>query len=240
MGCPAPQIKRQGCGAALLDHPERCEELVRSIKSASDKPLLVKIRAGNGVKIDVVSFARRLVAAGADAFIFHARTAAQGYSGRADWGLIRELKRAVDVPIIGNGDIRSGPDAEQALTMSGADGIALGRATLGDPRIFGRIAHFLQHGVEPAPPTPQERASDFLEYYVMAGGLGFTNTRIVQQAQRFTNGIEGGWDLRSNLRGRVGLDVVRRAFERLRETGDAFDAARVLPGPWPSPVALSH
>ena len=236
MGCPAPQIKRQGCGAALLDHPERCEELVRAVKRGSKKPLLVKMRAGNGGLVDFLALGKRLEAAGADAFIFHARTAAQGYSGRADWHYIRRLKEHVSVPVIGNGDIRTGRDAQRALETSGADGVALGRATLGDPRVFGRIAHFLQHGVEPAPPTPQERAADYLEYLDMAGGLGFHNMRLVQQAQRFTNGIEGGKELRAALRGHVPIPLVRAAFERLTATGSATAAAHGLPGPRLRPV----
>jgi tRNA-dihydrouridine synthase B len=227
MGCPAPQIKRQGCGAALLDHPERCEDLVRAVKSTSKKPLLVKIRAGNGGLVDFLALGKRLEAAGADAFIFHARTAAQGYSGKADWDYIRRLKQHVSVPVIGNGDVRDGRDAKRALEASGADGVALGRAALGDPRVFGRIAHFLEHGVEPLPPTAQQRAADFLDYLRMADGLGFTSTRILQQAHRFTNGIEGGSEIRVILRGRVPLPFVRQTFERLHETGDAFEAARV-------------
>lgn len=228
MGCPAHQIKRQGCGAALLDRPERCEEIVRAVKGASKKPLLVKIRAGNGGPVDFLSLGRRLEAAGADGFIFHARTAAQGYSGKAEWGWIRRLKQQVSVPVIGNGDIRNGQDAKRALLESGADGVALGRAALGDPRVFGRIAHYLEHGVEPPPPTPQQRASDFLEYLRMADGLGFTHTRILQQAQRFTNGLEGGSQLRQNLRGGRPLAAIRKAFERLREDGDSFAAAGAL------------
>ncbi|MBI2078881.1 MAG: tRNA-dihydrouridine synthase family protein [Euryarchaeota archaeon] len=231
MGCPAPQIKRQGCGAALLDHPERCEELVRAVKRGSKKPLLVKMRAGNGGLMDFLALGKRLEAAGADAFIFHARTAAQGYTGKADWHYIRSLKEHVSVPVIGNGDIRTGRDARKALEVSSADGVALGRATLGDPRVFSRIAHFLTHGWEPALPTAQERASDYLEYLDMADGLGFHNMRLVQQAQRFTNGLEGGKELREALRGHVPVRVVREAFVRLRETGSAPRAAEVLPGP---------
>ncbi|HLE47002.1 MAG TPA: tRNA-dihydrouridine synthase family protein [Candidatus Thermoplasmatota archaeon] len=229
MGCPAPQIKRQGCGAALLDHPERCEELVRAVKRGSNKPLLVKMRAGNGGLIDFLALGKRLESAGADAFIFHARTAAQGYSGKADWHYIRRLKEHISVPVIGNGDIRTGRDARNAIEVSGADGVALGRATLGDPRVFSRIAHFLQHGIEPPVPTPQERAADYLEYLDMADGLGFHNVRLIQQAQRFTNGLEGGKELREALRGHVPIRVVREGFERLRDTGSARAAAQALP-----------
>ncbi|HEX9816847.1 MAG TPA: tRNA-dihydrouridine synthase [Candidatus Thermoplasmatota archaeon] len=217
MGCPAPQIKRAGCGAALLDHPEKCEAIVRAIKRASDKPLLVKMRAGNQAAMDVVAFAKRLEEAGADALIFHARTAAQGYSGRADWSLIRLVKETLWIPLIGNGDISDGPSAYRALSESGADGIAIGRAALGDPRLFGRIAYFLEHG-KPAPATtPAERADDFLTYLEGAEALGYDMPRILQQAQRFTRGLRGGAELRETFQGgRKPVGEIRAVFEGLR------------------------
>lgn len=216
MGCPAPQIKRAGCGAALLDHPERCEAIVRAIKRASDKPLLVKMRAGNHGPMDVVAFARRLEDAGADGLIFHARTAAQGYSGRADWSLVRLVKDQARIPIIGNGDIRDGPMAERALVESGADGIAIGRAALGDPRLFGRIASFLETGAPSRPTTPTERAQDFLEYLEAAQALGYDMPRILQQAQRFTRGLRGGAELRETFQGaKTPIQWIRTAFETI-------------------------
>ena len=216
MGCPAPQIKRAGCGAALLDHPEKCEAIVRSIKRASPKPLLVKMRAGNQSGMDVVAFARRLQDAGADALIFHARTAAQGYSGRADWSLIRRVKENVDIPIIGNGDINDGPSAHRALSESGADGIAIGRAALGDPRLFGRIAHYLETGAAAPPTTPAQRAEDFLLYLERAQELGYDMPRILQQAQRFTRGLRGGAELRETFQGgRKPVAEIRAVFETL-------------------------
>src|ERR1051326_2455868 len=108
MGCPAHQIKRQGCGAAMLDDPENALAMVRAVKDGTDKPLLVKIRLGNGRAIRYVEFAQALARAGADALIVHGRTAAQGYSGRSDWSAIGDIKRAVGVPVIGNGDITDG------------------------------------------------------------------------------------------------------------------------------------
>jgi tRNA-dihydrouridine synthase B len=189
---------------------------VRSIKGASNRPLLVKIRAGNGGRVDVVSLARKLEDAGTDAFIFHARTAAQGYSGRSDWDLIRDLKQRVSVPVIGNGDVVDGPSAERALTQSGADGVALGRGTLGDPRIFSRIAAHLE-GRDPIPlPTPQQRASDFLQYLDLALEAGIDTTQIIHQAQRFVKCIEGNAQIRNRLQG-PGRSVlrVRQEFESL-------------------------
>ncbi|HWG89212.1 MAG TPA: tRNA-dihydrouridine synthase family protein [Candidatus Thermoplasmatota archaeon] len=213
MGCPAYQIKRQGCGAALLDHPERALSLVEAIKGASRKPLIAKMRAGNGSRIDTVRFARGLERAGADAIIFHARTAAMGYSGRADWQLIREMKEAVGIPVIGNGDVVDGPSARRALLESGCDGLALGRATLGNPRVFAQIAHELATG-EPLPePSPRERLRDLQEYVRLSQGTGIDLPQLVAQAQQFTRGIPGSGRLRTALTGRMPAEEILRRFE---------------------------
>lgn len=216
MGCPAHQIKAQGCGAALLDHPELAQELVASIKSASDLPLLVKMRAGNQSQLDAATFAEGLERAGADGLIVHARTAAQGYSGRADWRLIREVKASVNTPVVGNGDIVDGPSAEAALRESSADGLALGRATLGDPRVFGRIGHYLETGEVLPPPTLAERVEDFLSYLEMAEAADLPTPHILQQAQRFTRGVRGGAEMRTRLHGaRFSHAAMRAEFEAL-------------------------
>jgi tRNA-dihydrouridine synthase B len=220
MGCPAYQIQRAGCGAALLDRPEHAQRLVEAIKGASRKPLLVKMRAGNGSLMDVQAFARGLERSGADGIIFHARTARQGYSGTSDWDLIRRVKATVAIPVVGNGDIVDGPSAENALARSGADGIAVGRASLGDPRIFQRIAHYLTTGQRLPTPTVEERAQDFLEYLTVAARIGLGTTHILQQAQRFTRGVPGAARIRSRLHGaHLPLDQVRAEFESLRLRG---------------------
>ncbi len=213
MGCPAHQIKRQGCGAALLDHPDLAESLVAAMRSATRKPLLVKIRAGNGTKMDVVAFAKRMERAGASALIFHARTAAQGYSGKSDWALIREVKSHLGIPLIGNGDVVDGPSARAAFEASGVDGIALGRGALGDPRVFARIAHYLETGEELPLPTPVERFEDFVEYVGLAATLDLDAQHILQQAQQFTRGMPGGAKLRTKFQGGAPLSDVIDAFK---------------------------
>ncbi|MGQ0535863.1 MAG: tRNA dihydrouridine synthase [Methanobacteriota archaeon] len=201
MGCPAPQIKRQGCGAALLDRPELALELVETIKGASRKPLLVKIRAGNKAPMDVVAFATNLENAGADGLIFHARTAKQGYSGKSDWDLIRAVKQAVSIPVIGNGDVVDGPSAARALGISGADGIALGRGTLGDPHVFARVAAFLRDGTMLPAQSPADRLADLRAYVAMAREAGLAEMHVNAQAQQFTRGLPGAPLLRQSMVG---------------------------------------
>ena len=211
MGCPAHQIQRQGCGAAMLDTPELALRMVQAVKEGTSKPLLVKMRLGNRAKMDTVAFARALQDAGADGLIVHGRTAAMGYSGRSDWDEIARIKVALSIPLIGNGDVVDGPGAERAL-RTGVDGIALGRATLGNPRVFRGITHYLATGERIPPATAAERLEDFLEYLRMAEAVGVEAVQVREQAQQFTRGLRGGADLRRAFTGDVPLPEVVRRF----------------------------
>src|SRR5438552_12448526 len=108
MGCPAHQIKRQGCGAAMLDDPENALRMVEAVRAGTDRPILAKLRLGNRRLVDYVGFAKQLERAGAAGLIVHGRIAAQSYSGRADWTAIARIKESVSVPVVGNGDITDG------------------------------------------------------------------------------------------------------------------------------------
>lgn len=211
MGCPAHQIQKQGCGAAMLDTPELALQMVDAVQDGTDKPLLVKIRLGNRERRDSIAFVRALEAAGVDAVIVHGRTAAMGYSGKSDWAEIARIKAAVGIPVIGNGDVTDGPSAAVALA-SGVDGVALGRATLGNPRVFGEIAHFLATGERAPPPAAAERLADFREYLRMAEAIGVDETQLREQAQQFTRGLRGGSELRRSFTGKVPIAQVEARF----------------------------
>lgn len=211
MGCPAHQIQRQGCGAAMLDKPDLALEMVRAVKRGTSKPLLVKMRLGNRDRLDAPAFARALESAGADGIIVHGRTAAMGYSGRSDWEEIARVKQAVGIPVVGNGDVVDGPSAKRALE-TGVDGIALGRAALGNPRVFQEVARYLAEGERAPQPRAEDRLADFLDYLRMAEAVGVEPVQIREQAQQFTRGLRGGADLRRTFTGHVPLAEVERRF----------------------------
>ena len=140
-GCPVKKIVKQGAGASLLRDPDRLALVVEQVKKAVAVPVTVKIRAGwDAGSINAVEVARRLASVGADAIAVHARTAVQHYSGRADWSWIREVKAAVDIPVIGNGDIDQPSRADEMLRQTGCDAVMIGRASLGNPWLFSSIA----------------------------------------------------------------------------------------------------
>lgn len=198
MGCPAPQVARAGCGAALLDKPATALALVSAVKEANSRPLVVKMRLGNGRRIEAPAFARALVEAGADALIVHGRTACEHYAGRADWAAIGEIVRAVDVPVVANGDVVDGPSAAACLAATGAAGVAVGRAALGDPRVFERIVAYLARG-EVVRPDRAAQTRDLAEYLTLALAAGVHEHQLLKQAQRFTKGLRGAARLRAAL-----------------------------------------
>ncbi len=147
MGCPTPKITGNGTGSALMRRPELCGEIVRAVSAAAgDVPVTVKMRLGwDSDSINFLQVAQLCEAAGCKAITLHARTRAQMYAPAADWSRIAELKRAVSVPVIGNGDIFSADDAMRMLEQTGCDMVMVGRAALGNPWIFRAINALYYH-----------------------------------------------------------------------------------------------
>ncbi|WAH38462.1 tRNA dihydrouridine synthase DusB [Alicyclobacillus dauci] len=158
MGCPVLKIYKNGSGAALARDPKYAAEIVRAVVSHVDKPVTVKFRKGwDDDHVNAVEVALAVQEAGAQAVAVHGRTAKQLYSGRADWDIIRRVKEAVKIPVIGNGDVSEPEDAKRLMEETGCDAVMVGRAALGNPWIFREIAHYLETGDKLDAPSLQER-----------------------------------------------------------------------------------
>ncbi len=159
MGCPVPKVAlRAEAGSALLKNPEKIGEIVAEVVKAVSVPVTVKIRSGwDEDHINAVEVARICEASGASAIAIHARTRSQGYSGVANWDIIKKVKESVSIPVIGNGDITSPIKAKEMLEYTGCDAIMIGRACLGNPWIFKECKEYLEHNILIDNPSYQEK-----------------------------------------------------------------------------------
>lgn len=158
MGCPVKKVVGGQDGCALMRTPDLAADLVKAVKSGTDKPVSVKFRLGYTMdELNFVEFGQKMQNAGAEFITLHGRTRSQMYSGKADWKLIKKLKENIDIPVFANGDIVSIETAIEALEESGADGVAIGRGALGDPTLIKRIEHYLKTGEKLPAPQINER-----------------------------------------------------------------------------------
>ena len=165
MGCPAPKISGNGAGSALMKNPDLCGEIVEAVCKAVDVPITVKIRKGwDDKSVNAVEVAKICEQAGASAITVHGRTREQFYSGKADLDIIAEVKKAVNIPVIGNGDITNANDAAQMLEKTNCDMVMIGRGALGNPWIFREINAWLNDLRPMFPPSPAEKVTVILRH----------------------------------------------------------------------------
>ncbi len=165
MGCPVPKIVNNGEGSALMKNPKLVEEILTALVKKVKKPVTVKFRKGfDDDHINAVEIARIAESCGVSAVAVHGRTRAQFYSGKADWDVIRQVKEAVKIPVIGNGDIFTPEDAKRMLDETGCDGLMIARGAKGNPWIFSRTLHYLETGELLGPPDKEELKETILRH----------------------------------------------------------------------------
>lgn len=165
MGCPAPKIVKNGEGSALMKNPKLAGDIIREIKKRSSKPVTAKFRKGyDEENINGVEFAKMLEEAGADAITVHGRTRSQMYEGKADWNIIKEIKKSVKIPVVGNGDIFTADDVKNIAEFTNCDGVMIGRGAMGNPWIFNQIRQ-MNSGQDITYPDPVEKINIIMEHY---------------------------------------------------------------------------
>jgi len=193
MGCPAPKIVNNGEGSALMKTPLLAEQLLKLAVKKSTKPVTVKFRKGwDDQSVNAVEFAKMAEAAGVSAIAIHGRTREQQYSGKADWQIIADVKSAVKIPVIGNGDVFSVENAVRMKEMTNCDGIMIGRGIQGNPWLLKQVDMYLQKGMIIDEPTYTERLSVSLEHFenlVAIKGLHIAILEMRKHAAWYFKGI---------------------------------------------------
>lgn len=216
MGCPVPKVVNNGEGSALMKNPALAGKIIRSVSSSVSKPVTVKIRKGfDDDHVNAVEMAKVAEENGAAAVAVHARTRMQYYSGKADWDIIRQVKEAVTIPVIGNGDVDSYESACRMLDETGCDGVMIGRAAQGNPWIFAELVA-KSEGREWNKPTREEVARMILRHAAMlidCKGEYIGSREMRKHAAWYTKGYKGSSQFRGKLNEAESLEDLKRLMD---------------------------
>jgi nifR3 family TIM-barrel protein len=230
MGCPVKKVIKVGAGAILMKDPDRVSRIIRAVKKAVRIPVTVKIRSGwTRRSVNAVEISRVAEKSGADAIIVHGRTADQGFGGVADWKVIAEIKKKVNIPVIGNGDIWQPQDAIRMLQETSCDAVMVGRGALGNPWIFKGIVQACSGQIKDYLPNLDERQKVIKKHWEMETGyigVKLANKNFRKHLLWYTKGLESSTRFRQ-LAGKLRdgesvmneLDEYFRSLEELRSTG---------------------
>ena len=227
MGCPVPKVVNNGEGCALMRQPKRVGEIVSAVSRAIQKPVTVKIRKGfTKEEINAVEIARIVEASGGAAIAVHGRTREQYYSGQADWDIIRQVKEAVSIPVIGNGDVCCPQDVLRMEEETGCDAVMIGRGVRGNPWLFEQIRFFRQTGQPPSKPKAREVAEMVLRHAALQ--IQWKGEFVgIREMRKHVAWYTAGYPHSSRLRGRVNeiedLDSLRRLMEEFMAKADVIE-----------------
>ena len=203
MGCPVPKVVRNGDGSALLKNPEHVYDIVRACVDSSEKPVTVKIRKGfDENSVNAVEIAKAIESAGASAICIHGRTREQYYSGKADWDIIREVRSAVEIPLIGNGDVFSAEDGIRMLDETGCDMVMVARGALGNPWIFRELVSLWKYGEKIDKPSDKDRIKMLVRHLDGLVELKGERNAVMELRKHvgwYTKGIRGASALRRRV-----------------------------------------
>jgi len=214
-GCPAKKVACKGAGAGMLREPDRLVELTAAIVRATPLPVTVKTRLGwDHESIEICELAQRLEDVGIRALTLHARTRQQGFKGEADWEWIGRVKRAVTIPVIGNGDVRTPQDVARMFDATGCDAVMIGRAAMGNPWIFSRTKAYFATGIDPGPPPLEAQIEEY--FRILAEGIEEKGERRgVLEQRRLLAGILRGFPHIAEVRAAAMREPTAEGLRRL-------------------------
>lgn len=203
MGCPAPKVVKNGDGSALMKNPELAGRIMEAAVKASRKPVTVKIRSGwDEHNINAVEMARIAQSCGISAIAVHARTKEQYYSGSADWSVIKAVKDAVSIPVIGNGDVKSAQDALSMLEKTGCDAVMIGRGAQGNPWIFNEVYRYLEYNEQVREPSPVQKIETVIRHLELAVQIKGMHTGVVEMRKHigwYLKGMKGSAKIKNEI-----------------------------------------
>ena len=222
MGCPVPKVAvRSQAGAALLKNPEKIREIVEAVVKSVNVPITVKIRSGwDFNNINAVEVAKICEEAGASAICVHPRTRSQGYSGNADWNIIKEVKENVSIPVIGNGDIKSAQDAERMLKETRCDAIMVGRGILGNPWLIKEIDYYLNKGILIEKPTDVERVEMAIRHLKNLSEQKIEKLAVLEIRNHiawYLKGLKGSNEIKNEVYKYNNVDDIMKILEKYKK-----------------------